>query len=77
MLFHIRSGSYGDTKLDGLDFITALSWPKAIHEGNGTAQLFVRNKANEEQRQALISIVSGQASIKMSSSSSNDNSVTI
>ena len=61
MLFHIRSGSYGDTKLDGLDFITALSWPKAIHEGNGTAQLFVRNKANEEQRQALISIVSGQA----------------
>jgi hypothetical protein len=50
MLFHIRSGSYGDTKLDGLDFITALSWPKAIHEGNGTAQLFVRNKANEEQK---------------------------
>ena len=61
ILFHIRSGSYGDTKLDGLDFIPALSWPKAIHEGNGTAQLFVTNKANEEQRQALISIVSGQA----------------
>jgi hypothetical protein len=61
ILFHIRYGSYGDTKLDGLDFITALLWPKAIHEGNGTAQLFVTNKANEEQRQALISIVSGQA----------------
>jgi hypothetical protein len=61
MLFHIRSGSYGEIKLDRLDFITALSWPKAIHEGNGTAQLFVTNKANEEQRQALISIVSGQA----------------
>ena len=61
ILFHIRSGSYGDTKLDGLDFITALSWPKAIHEGNGTAQVFVTKKANEEQRQALISIVSGQA----------------
>ena len=30
ILFHIRSGSYGDTKLDRLDFITALSWPKAI-----------------------------------------------
>jgi len=61
ILFHIRSGSYGDTKLDGLDFITALSWPKAIHEGNGTAQLFVTNKAGQDQRQALISIVSGQA----------------
>jgi hypothetical protein len=61
ILFHVRSGSYGDTKLDGLDFITALSWPKAIHEGNGTAQLFVTNKAGQEQRQALINIVSGQA----------------
>ncbi len=61
ILFHIRSGSYGDTKLDDLDFITALYWPKAIHEGNGTAQVFITNKANEEQRQALINIVSGQA----------------
>ncbi|MPZ08224.1 MAG: DUF1326 domain-containing protein [Nitrososphaeraceae archaeon] len=61
ILFHIRSGSYDDTTLDGLDFITALSWPKAIHEGNGTAQLFITKKANEEQRQALINIVSGQA----------------
>jgi hypothetical protein len=61
ILFHIRSGSYGDTKLDGLDFITALYWPKAIHEGNGTAQLFITNKASNEQRQALINIVSGQA----------------
>src|SRR5918995_1913125 len=61
ILFHIRSGSYGDTDLDGLDFITAVYWPKAIHEGNGTAQLFVTNKANDEQRQAIINIVSGQA----------------
>jgi hypothetical protein len=46
---------------DDLDFITALSWPKAIHEGNGTARLFVTNNASQEQRQALITIVSGQA----------------
>jgi hypothetical protein len=51
ILFHIRTGKYGNTNLDGLDFITAVSWPKAIHEGNGTAQLFVTNKASEEQRQ--------------------------
>lgn len=61
ILFHIRSGSYGNTKLDGLDFIIAESWPKAIHEGNGTALLLITNKANEEQRKALIQIVSGQA----------------
>src|ERR687891_340813 len=61
LCYHIRTGSYGNTKLDGLDFITALSWPKAIHEGNGTALLLVTNKADEEQRQALINIVSGRA----------------
>jgi hypothetical protein len=61
LLFHIRSGRYGDTRLDGLDFITAQYWPKAIHEGNGTTQLFITNKANEDQRQAIINIYSGQA----------------
>jgi hypothetical protein len=61
LCYHIRTGSYGNTKLDGLDFITPLSWPRAIHEGNGTALLLVTNKANEEQRKALIQIVSGQA----------------
>jgi hypothetical protein len=61
LLFHIRSGSYGNTKLDGVDFILAQSWPKAIHEGNGTVLLLITNKANEEQRRAIIQIVSGQA----------------
>ena len=31
VLFHIRSGNYGDTSLDGIDVISAISWPKAIH----------------------------------------------
>jgi hypothetical protein len=61
VFYHIRTGSYGNTSLNGLDFITALSWPKAIHEGNGTALWLVTKKANEEQRHALIQIVSGQA----------------
>jgi hypothetical protein len=61
ILYHIRSGSYGNTKLDGLDFISVLSWPKAIHEGNGTFLSLITNKANEEQRQAIIQIVTGQA----------------
>ena len=61
VLFHIRAGSYGDPRLDGLDFISQQNWPKAIHEGNGTAQPFITNKVNEEQRQALINIYSGRA----------------
>jgi len=61
LLFHIRAGSHGNTKLDGVDFILAQSWPKAIHEGNGTVLLLITNKVNEEQRKAIIQIVSGQA----------------
>lgn len=42
-------GNYGDSiKLDDFDVIYAVSWPKAIHEGNGTLQLFLTNNANEK-----------------------------
>lgn len=61
VLFHIRSGRYGSVNLDGINVICAFSWPKAIHEGNGTAQLFVTKDSDEEQRSAIISIFSGQA----------------
>ena len=61
LLFHIRSGSYGDTRLDGLDAIYAEYWPKAIHEGNGTLQLFITKKADDLQRKELVDIMSGQA----------------
>ncbi|MGA7544072.1 MAG: DUF1326 domain-containing protein [Nitrososphaeraceae archaeon] len=47
--------------IDGVDIILAQSWPKAIHEGNGTVLLLITNKANDEQRKAIIQIVSGQA----------------
>jgi hypothetical protein len=61
VLFHIRSGNYGDTNLEGINVICAFSWPKAIHEGNGTGQLFISKNTTEEQRNAIISIFSGQA----------------
>ena len=59
--YHIKEGKYGETSLDGLDVIDAYSWPKAIHEGNGTHQIFITNKANQEQRNAIINIFSGNA----------------
>ncbi len=61
VLFHIITGNYGNVKLDGLDVVYAGSWPKAIHEGNGTMQLFITKKTNENQRKALVNIFSGQA----------------
>ena len=61
VLYHIRSGSYGDIKLDGVEVVFAASWPKAIHEGNGTTQLFISKKATQQQRKAIIDIFSGTA----------------
>lgn len=61
VLFSITSGNYGNVKLDGIDVIEAESWPKAIHEGNGTLQLFISKHASEAQRDALIKIFTGQA----------------
>ncbi len=61
VLYHIRTGSYGNVKLDGLDAVFAGSWPKAIHEGNGTVQFYVTKKADEGQRKAIVSIFKGEA----------------
>jgi hypothetical protein len=57
----INRGSYGDVKLDGLGLGFAAHWPKAIHEGGGTVCIFVDEKANAAQRDALLNIASGQA----------------
>ena len=62
VLYHIREGNYGYIKLDGLDVVGAYSWPKAIHEGNGTMQLYIgKNKSDNNTRHALVDIFSGKA----------------
>ncbi|MBZ2168707.1 MULTISPECIES: DUF1326 domain-containing protein [Marinobacter] len=58
----IEDGYFGDTRLDGLAFAMTLKWPGAIHEGNGTAQAFVDERATPEQREALMAILSGETS---------------
>lgn len=57
----INKGHFGDLSLDGLAVGFAAHWPKAIHEGNGTLALFIDENASEAQREALVTICSGQA----------------
>ena len=59
--WQITCGNYGDVKLDGLGVAFAARWPKAIHEGGGTACLFFDERASQPQRDALLIICSGQA----------------
>ncbi len=57
--YQIDEGHFGDVKLDGLLAAGMWSWPKAIHEGNGTRQLIVPENASPAQRDALEKIMSG------------------
>jgi hypothetical protein len=59
--WRINKGNCGDVNLDGLGVGFAARWPKAIHEGNGTACLFFDIRSSPKQREALLNICSGQA----------------
>jgi len=56
---HIRAGHYGGVSLDGLTFAELFWFPGAVHEGNGTYQLVIDERATLEQTVALRAITSG------------------
>ncbi|MBI2383811.1 MAG: DUF1326 domain-containing protein [Gammaproteobacteria bacterium] len=58
----IDEGYFGDTDLDGLNWGMLCSWPGAVHEGNGTMFLYIDERADPKQRQALVEIAHGKHS---------------
>lgn len=56
----VRRGACGDVDLSGVKFAQIMSWPKAIHEGNGKAVLVVDPAADDRQVQAVTQIFSGR-----------------
>jgi hypothetical protein len=56
----IDKGHHGDVRLDGLKLAFVFHWPAAIHLGKGKAQPIVDARANAQQREALLKIMSGQ-----------------
>jgi hypothetical protein len=61
MAFHILEGKFGNTKLDGVIAGGTYHWPGPLHLGNGTFQPYLSDKTTPEQREALLTIMSGQA----------------
>lgn len=55
----IEHGHFGDINLDGLHWGLLYAWPGAIFEGDGAMQAIVDERADENQRQALITILHG------------------
>jgi hypothetical protein len=58
--WHIDSGRYGTTALDGLNFSIFADWPGAIHEGGGRAVAYVDERADEGQKSALTALARGE-----------------
>lgn len=63
--YRIHEGHFGDVRLDGLTAALFLHFPGAIHEGNGTMQLIVDERADARQREALVKILSGEQTEEM------------
>ncbi|HKI97887.1 MAG TPA: DUF1326 domain-containing protein [bacterium] len=59
--WHVDSGSYGDVKLDGLNVALAVHSPGHMAQVKWKAAVYLDDKANDAQADALTQIFSGQA----------------
>lgn len=59
----IDDGYFGDVRLSGVTWVGLFAWPGPIHEGNGEAQVVIDERANERQRSAILTILSGQETV--------------
>lgn len=59
--WHIDHGRYGDVSLGGLNVAVGVYTPGNMKEKNWTAALYIDDRANADQRDALTSIFGGRA----------------
>jgi|SRR5579859_4630230 len=59
--FHIDRGSYSGTALDGLNVAMTARTPGPMADGNWSLALYLDERADEQQRQALQAIFTGAA----------------
>jgi hypothetical protein len=59
-VMRVDRGHFGEVSLDGLTAALLYSWPGAIHEGNGTMQAIIDERADPDQRKALAAILHGE-----------------
>jgi hypothetical protein len=61
MVFQIQQGNLDRVKLDGLSFAAVGQTPEIMGKGNWSVGLIIDDRASDEQKQAIITIASGQA----------------
>jgi hypothetical protein len=63
--WQIEEGYHGAVRLDGLRMIGLYNYPGPVHEGNGTMQVIVDERADAGQRDALLRILMGEDTEEM------------
>ena len=60
VVYLVHDGRFGNTSLSGVRYAQVISWPGAIHEGNGTRRFILDEKTTPAQREALTELFSGR-----------------
>ena len=60
--YEIEEGHFGAVRLDGL---RAVSWPGPVHQGAGTMQLIIDERADMAEKNALLKIMTGDETDEM------------
>jgi hypothetical protein len=63
--WQFEEGHFGAVRLDRLRSVMLVSWPGAVHEGKGTMQVIIDERADAAQRDALLKILTGQETDEM------------
>jgi len=58
---NITDGDFDGTDLSGLRWVVVVWWPGALHDGNGIYEVFIDERADDAQREALGQILTGAA----------------
>ena len=58
--FHIDRGNFNHVSLDGLNFVVTAYTPGIMSEGNWSTAVYVDQRADQQQREALGRILSGE-----------------
>lgn len=60
-VWYIDEGQYGEVSLDGFYVCITQAFPGPLHKGNGTCQFIIDANADDQQREALLALLNGEA----------------
>ncbi len=61
LAMEVDDGHFDNISLKGVKFAVTYHWPGPLYKGNGTVQPILDEKTNQKQREAILTILKGEA----------------